>query len=144
MRNKLLSFGARIYLILVAIVISTFFTLPKELYAQATSSITASLSDFKIDRPNAEYLFTLKVENPEAVDKTVYAVVYGINDTASPPRRSHCFILLLATFYCSGHHVPLAAPKASESDLSQVQICQPNSKLMLLLDMVASCRVTVI
>ncbi len=88
MQNILLSFGARTYVFLGAIVVSTFFALPKELAAQTASNITASLSDFKIDRPNAEYLFTLKVNNPESVDKTVYAVVYGVNDLASPPRRS--------------------------------------------------------
>ena len=61
---------------------------PQYATAQTSPSITASLSDFKVDRPNAEFLFTLKVTNPDATEKTVFAIVYGVNDLVSPPRRS--------------------------------------------------------
>ncbi|MCP4593675.1 MAG: hypothetical protein GY842_23310 [bacterium] len=51
-------------------------------------TISASLSGFKVDRELAQFVFTLKLENEQPKENTVYVVVYGKNDMFSPPRRS--------------------------------------------------------
>jgi hypothetical protein len=48
--------------------------------------VTATISDLK--QPNRDELwFTLNITNRYTTEKTVYAVVYGKNDSISPPQR---------------------------------------------------------
>ena len=56
--------------------------------ASAPPEITAGLSKFTVDRANAQFVFTLEVNNQESSENTVHVVVYGKNDMFSPPRRS--------------------------------------------------------
>ena|GEM_PF-4808012 len=50
--------------------------------------ISASLSNFKVDREWAQFVFTLELRNEQPQENTVHVVVYGKNDMFSPPRRS--------------------------------------------------------
>jgi hypothetical protein len=55
--------------------------------AETTPKIKADLTKFFVDRSNAQFVFVLKISNQESQENTVYAVVYGKNDSYSPPRR---------------------------------------------------------
>lgn len=66
---------------------SSSSSLPKT-PSQPAPKISADLSNFTVDRANAQFVFTLQIKNQEPKENTVHVVVYGKNDMFSPPRRN--------------------------------------------------------
>lgn len=77
-------------LVLLGIVVIAFMVMSRDEPSTTAPvpKISASLSDFTVDRANDQFVFTLRVKNQEPKSNSVYVVVYGKNDMFSPPRRS--------------------------------------------------------
>lgn len=87
-------FVSIIIVIIISIIVIFISKSPTSSQASKTKrtkkepKISASLSEFKVDRKNQQFIFKLKIKNIESSKKIFYAVVYGKNDMFSPPRRS--------------------------------------------------------
>jgi hypothetical protein len=56
--------------------------------AKTGPQIEAELTSFSIDQEFAQFVFTLGIANSGDQEATVYAVVYGKNESYVPPRRN--------------------------------------------------------
>jgi len=78
----------RVFIIALSIMALTCCADQKKPLDKKPLDIEAELSSFNIDHEFASFVFTLVITNSGDQETTVYAVVYGKNDSYIPPRRN--------------------------------------------------------